>query len=161
MREKLQTIKQVSEFVEYLKGQNLRFQVNQAVRAAEQLPAPVQQQLAKMQDGQAVFTPAPTGVQVMLIAASRMQPLSEEQARPVAEQALLIERRRKLLEEDVKSMRAAAKITYVGKFAEAAASAPAAGAAPAALTGGDAAPAAVGASAPLSATDVSKGLGLK
>ena len=67
-------------------------------------------------------------MQVVVLAGSRSQPVSEEQARPAIEQFLLNERKRKLVEEDMKAMRAAAKIEYVGKFAEGAASAPAAAA---------------------------------
>ena len=66
------------------------------------------------------------------------------------------ERRRKLVEDDLKTMRAAAEIEYVGKYAEAAASAAAAAPATPAAT---AAPAASGAG--LSSTDITKGMGLK
>ena len=82
--------------------------------------------------------------------------MNEEQARPIIEQYLLNERKRKLAEEDIKSLRSAAKIEYVGKFAEAAASAPAAGVAPAAAS-----PASAAASGALSASEISKGMGLK
>jgi hypothetical protein len=87
--------------------------------------------------------------------------VTEEQARPAIEQYLLNERKRKLVEDDVKALRAAAKIEYVGKFAEAAASAPAAGAAPAPTPAPAATPAAPAASGGLTATDISKGMGLK
>jgi hypothetical protein len=57
-------------------------------------------------------------VQVVVLAGSRSQPVSEEQARPAIEQFLLNERKRKLIEDDIKAMRAGAKIEYVGKFGE-------------------------------------------
>jgi hypothetical protein len=120
--------------------------------------------MSKMKDSQAVVVPAANGVQVVVLAGSRSQPVTEEQARPAIEQFLLNERKRKLVEDDIKALRAAAKIEYVGKFAEAAASAPAAGAsgAPTALPSAlPAAPAAPAASGALSATDISKGMGLK
>jgi hypothetical protein len=99
-------------------------------------------------------------VQVVVLAGSRSQPVSEEQARPAIEQFLLNDRKRKLVEEDMNKLRADARIRYVGKFAEMAASAPAA--APAASTAAAAAaPAAPAASAGMSATDVSKGMSLK
>ena len=79
----------------------------------------------------AALVPSANGVQVIVLAGSRSQPVTEEQARPAIEQFILNERRRKLVEDDVKALRAAAKIEYVGKFAEPAASAPA-GTAPAA-----------------------------
>lgn len=151
LRQKLAAAKNINEFVEYLKASGLRFSGNQAVRAAEQLPLNSLDALSKMQDGQAMVVPTPTGAQVVVLAGSRMQPVTEEQARPAIEQFLVNERRRKLVEDDLKAMRAAAKIEYVGKFAE---GAPAAG--------GAAAPAAPApASGALSSTDITKGLGLK
>jgi EpsD family peptidyl-prolyl cis-trans isomerase len=151
LREKLGAAKNINEFVEYLKASGLKFSGNQAVRAAEQLPLNSLEALAKMQDGQAMVVPTPTGAQVVVLAGSRMQPVTEEQARPAIEQFLVNERRRKLVEDDLKAMRAAAKIEYVGKFAEGA---------PAAA--GAAAPAAPApASGALSSTDITKGLGLK
>jgi EpsD family peptidyl-prolyl cis-trans isomerase len=155
IRERLAAVKNVNEFISYLQSSGLRFAGNQAVRAAEQLPLSSLDALAKMQDGQALVLPTPTGAQVVVLAGSRMQPVSEEQARPAIEQFLLNERRRKLVEDDIKALRAAAKIEYVGKFAEGARGA---ASAPVAKPAAGAAPAASG---PLTSTDVSKGLGLK
>jgi hypothetical protein len=172
LRERLAASKNVNEFVEFLKANDFRFNGNQAVRAAEQLPLQSLDTFAKMQDGQAMLLPSANGVQVIVLAGSRSQPVSEEQARPAIEQFILNERKRKLIEDDVKAMRTAAKIEYVGKFAEAAASAPA-GAAPAAADAMASAPAAPAAPAApvaappapaasgLSPADVSKGMGLK
>jgi EpsD family peptidyl-prolyl cis-trans isomerase len=152
LRARLTAAKNINEFVEYLKGSGFRFGGNQAVRAAEQLPFNTLEAMSRMKDGQAMLIPTPQGVQVVVLAGSRMQPVNEEQARPAIEQFLLNERKRKLVEEEVKALRAAAKIEYVGKFAEAAS-----GAAPAAPS---AAPASA-ASGGLSASDISKGMGLK
>ena len=163
LREKLAAAKNVNDFVEYLKANGLRFAGNQAVRAAEQLPFNTLDAMSKMKDGQAVVVPAANGMQVVVLAGSRSQPVTEEQARPAIEQFLLNERKRKLVEDDIKALRAAAKIEYVGKFAEGAASAPAAAAAsaPNALPAAPAAPATPAASGALSATEISKGMGLK
>jgi EpsD family peptidyl-prolyl cis-trans isomerase len=163
LRERLAAAKNINEFIDYLKSKDIRFAGNQAVRAAEQLPLNSLETFARMTDGQAVLVPAANGVQVVLLAGSRSQPVTEEQARPAIEQYLLNDRKRKLVEDEIKAMRAAAKIEYVGKFAEAAASAPA-GAAPAAATTTPAAPAAPAgpaASSGLSTTDITKGMGLK
>jgi EpsD family peptidyl-prolyl cis-trans isomerase len=158
LRDKLAASKNINEFVEFLKANDFKFAGNQAVRAAEQLPLQSLDAFAKMTDGQAMLNVAPNGVQVVVLAGSRSQPVVEEQARPAIEQFLLNERKRKLIEDDVKAMRAAAKIEYVGKFAEGApGAAPAAPAAPA-KPAPEAAPAASGA---LNSTDISKGMGLK
>ncbi len=150
LREQLAGAKNINEFVEYLKAKEFRFNGNQAVRAAEQLPLNSLDAFARMKDGQAMLVPAPNGVQVIVLAGSRNQPVGEDQARPAIEAYLLNERKRKLVEDELKALRAAAKIEYVGKFAAAAASAPA-----------SAAPAAPAASTGLSSTDITKGMGLK
>ena len=152
LREKLAAAKNINEFIEYLKASNMRFAGDQAVRAAEQLPQDRLEAIYKLKDGQAIMNQGPKGAQVLVLAGSRSQPVTEEQARPAIEQFLLNERKRKLVEDELKGLRTGAKIDYVGKFAEAAS---AAGSAPTA-----AAPKAA-ASAALSADDISKGMGLK
>ena len=145
IRHNLEAAKTFGDFVEYLKANNLRFAGNQAVRPAEQLPMGLLDTLAKMKDGQTLLIPAPQGAQVVLLAGSRMEPVDETRARPAIEQFLLNDAKRKLVEADMKSLRSAAKIEYVGKFAEPAASAPPGAAAtttPAAAPAPGAAPAA-------------------
>ncbi len=129
LREQLGAARNVNEFVEYLKANDFRFVGNQAVRAAEQLPLNSLEAIARMRDGQAALVTTASGVQVVVLAGSRSQPVSLDQARPAIEQYLMNERRRKLADEDLKAMRAAARIAYRGQFAAAAASA--AGAIPA------------------------------
>ena len=120
LRAQLGQAKNFSDFLEYLKTTGYRYSANQAVRAAEQLPLQSLDTFARMKDGQALLTPTPSGATVIVLANSRSQPIAPEQARPAIEQFLLNERKRRLMEEDVKAMRAAAKIEYVGKFAVAA-----------------------------------------
>jgi hypothetical protein len=79
--------------------------------------------------------------------------VTEEQARPAIQQFLHNERKRNLIEDEMKSLLAAAKIEYVGKFAQAA-SGPASGAALKL-----AAPASAASGIEIEA--ISKGLGLK
>lgn len=153
LRTKLAEAKNVNEFVDYLKANDFKFAGNQAVRAAEQLPLASLDNFARLQDGQAVLQPSPNGAQVIVLVNSRSQPVTLEQATPAIEQFLLNDRKRKLVEDDVKRLRGDSKIEYVGKFAEGAASAPAASPAPAAAP----APAASG----LDASSISKGMGLK
>lgn len=156
LREKLSAAKNINDFLEYLKSNDFKFSGNQAVRAAEQLPLQALDGLAKMRDGQAILNQGPNGVQVLVLASSRSQPVSEELARPAIEQFLSNERKRKLIDEDVKTLRAAAKIEYVGKFGEGVPSAAAAAsvAALATATG-------VPSNGKLNATDINKGMGLK
>lgn len=166
LRDKLQASKSIGDFVEALKADGVRYNGTQAVRPAEQLPLASLKAFAQMKDGQAVFNAVPGGAIVVVLAGSRMQPVAEEQARTPIEQFLLNERKRKLLEDDRARLRQDATIQYVGKFAENAASAPAAAPAPEATLpslapAGDAPAPAPAASAGLDPAAISKGMGLK
>jgi EpsD family peptidyl-prolyl cis-trans isomerase len=116
LKAKLVAAKDVPAFLEYLKANNIRFVANQAVRPAEQLPLASLATISKMKDGQAIFNPAPNGVLVIILAGSRTQPVDEAHARPAIEQYLLNERKRKVVEDDLKALRSASKIEYVGDF---------------------------------------------
>lgn len=161
LREKLQGVKNIGEFVEWLKTNGFRFAGNQAVRAAEQLPINSLKAFANLKDGQAIVVPAPNGLQVIALAGSRSQPVTLEQARPAIEQFIVNERKRKLIEDDMKTMRAAASIQFVGKFAETPASAPAGAPATAQAANPAAAPASAPAAGGMSASELSKGLGIR
>jgi EpsD family peptidyl-prolyl cis-trans isomerase len=164
LREQLGAAKSINEFVEYLKANGYRFSGNQAVRTAEQLPLNLLDTFARLNDGQAVLLPSQAGAQVVLLVGSRSEPVDEARAKPAIEQFLLNDAKRKLVESDIKALRAAAKIEYEGKFApapsdaaSAAAAAPAAEPAPAPASP----PPAAASEGGLSATDISKGMGLK
>ena len=149
LRRQLESNPPVTEFVEQLRAAGMRFAGNTAVRGAEQLPLSSVDAFAKLQPGQALVQPTPTGLQVVYVADVRTQPVTEEQARPAIEQFILNDRKRQRVEDDVKAMRAAARIEYLGPFAAAAAPpAPPAEPAPAASGG-------------LDAADIGKGLGIK
>jgi EpsD family peptidyl-prolyl cis-trans isomerase len=124
LRKTLVSSKTFLDFVNYLKANNVRFTAGEAVRAAEQLPLASVDQFGKMKDGQAIFNLRPGGALVVNLAASRPQPVSLQQATPAIEQFLLNERRRKLIADDLQALRGAAKIEYVGDFAEDAARSP-------------------------------------
>ncbi len=161
LREQLGASKSINDFVEFLKANGYRFAGNQAVRPAEQLPLNLLDTFAKLNDGQAVLLPSATGAQVVLVVGSRSEPVDEARAKPAIEQFLSNDAKRKLVESDIKALRAAAKIEYKGKFGPAAADAasapPATAAAPAPVSPPPSAASAGG----LSATDISKGMGLK
>jgi EpsD family peptidyl-prolyl cis-trans isomerase len=116
LKAKLVAAKDVPAFVEYLKANNIRFAGSQAVRPAEQLPLTSLAAIAKMKDGQAIFNAVPKGALVVILASSRSEPVDEARAKPAIEQFLLNERKRKVIDDDLKALRSASKIEYVGDF---------------------------------------------
>ena len=118
LRAKLGSAKDVPEFVSYLKSNDIKFGANQAVRPAEQLPLTSLDKFAQMKEGQSIFNVTPTGAQIVVVAGARSQPVDEARAAPAIEQFLMNERKRKLVEDDLKALRAGAKIEYVGDYAK-------------------------------------------
>ena len=114
----LASAKSIDEFVNYMKTNEFKFGANQAVRAAEQLPLASVDRFAQAKDGQSIFSATPNGAQVVVIASSRDQPIDATRAVPAIEQFLLNERKRKVVEDDLRALRSAAKIEYVGDYAK-------------------------------------------
>ena len=117
LRGRMGSAKDVTEFLASLKTMDVKFGSSQVVRAAEQLPMTSLERLAAMKDGQMTFVPTPGGAQVLVVLTSRVEPVDEARATPAIEQFLLNERRRKLVADDAKALRASAKIVYAGEYA--------------------------------------------
>ncbi len=120
LRARLQAARSAGDVVRLLNAADLKFVSAQSVRSAEQLPFDKLAGLSAMSEGQLLVSPSPEGAQVVFLMAARTQPIDEARAGPAIEQFLLNDRRRKLVAQDLKSLRAAATIEYVGKFADAA-----------------------------------------
>jgi len=120
LRDKLAATKDLQVFIDFLKANEYKFAGNQAVRAAEQLPLSTLDRFAAMKDGERSFNQTPQGAQVVILAGTRSQPVDEQRATPAIEQFLLNERKRKIVDDDLKALRAAAKVEYVGDYANAA-----------------------------------------
>jgi hypothetical protein len=115
---RLTAAKDMEAFADYLRTSNIRHVQNRALRAAEQLPLEKLDEFSRMKDGQARITPTPSGANVLVLVKSELQPVSLEKAKPAIEQYLAAQRKRELVERDMKDLRAAAKIEYLGKFAQ-------------------------------------------
>jgi EpsD family peptidyl-prolyl cis-trans isomerase len=130
------------QLADWLNQQGIKFRATQTTQAAEQLPLEALPRYQQMKVGDLMFQPSPQGVVVSQLTAAQTQPLNEEQAKPYIEQYLQNRERLRLSEDEMKRLRAAAKIEYLGDFAKleeeqpsgsqppAAEAAPAAGAAP-------------------------------
>jgi EpsD family peptidyl-prolyl cis-trans isomerase len=116
--EKLRATKTAQDFVEVMKGSGAKFTVNQVTQAAEGLPLGIVDQLAKVDDGEALYITGKDGFKALLVVASKSQPVTFEQAKPAITQFLTVERRREFSKREIQSLRAAAKVEYIGKFAE-------------------------------------------
>jgi EpsD family peptidyl-prolyl cis-trans isomerase len=163
LREQLKQSKSVAQLVDYLKDNKLKFAGSQGVLAAEQVPMDALQSLVKMKDGQMILVASPAGATAIMLVSSRAEPVDALGAKPAIEQFLINEMRRKRSEADLKSLRTAAKIEYIGKYAETAASGAStvAGAMKGAAQIAAATSNTSASASAISGTDISKGMGIK
>jgi EpsD family peptidyl-prolyl cis-trans isomerase len=118
VREKAQSGKALNELTDHLRAHNIKFDFNQAVRPAEQLPLDSLASLAKMKDGETILIDKPNGLLVIAVANSRLEPVELARAKPAIEQFLLNEQKRRIIADDIKALRAASAIRYLGSFAQ-------------------------------------------
>lgn len=144
IRAQLAKPKTLNDFATWLKAENLPVNAAQGVKPAEQLPPEILPKLAQMPDGQAMVVNVPNGLLVIVVAGSQVQPVTLEQAKPAISRLLQTQARQKVAKAELDALKAAAKIEYVGEFADAGkqAAAPVAPTEPAATPTPAAAPAA-------------------
>lgn len=172
IRKQLDASKTLDDFAAWLKSEKYPIQASQGVKPAEQLPQALLPKLAEMPDGQAMIVNIPDGMLVIVLADSQLQPVTLEQAKPAIARVLQNEARQQAAKAELDNLKSAAKIEYVGEFADAGKTqatpaAPAAGSAPAPAaaapnTGSPAAPAPAADSSAADADAMSRGIsGLK
>mgnify|MGYP001340481606 CR=1 FL=1 len=118
---KLKSAHSMGDFVNWLKEQGIEGKTAVAVKPAEQIPAPLLDRFSQMKDGQVtILSGRPGHVLVQQLQESQLQPASLEQAKNAIEQALMIQKRKGMMEADLKKLREAARIEYTSGYAPAA-----------------------------------------
>ncbi len=120
VKDQLARSRSADEFAQALRTAGLRFSGSQAVKPAEQLPLGLVDRFAAMKDGDAAVLSEGPNLRVVFIAASRLEPVTLERAAPAIEQYLATQAMRRAIDDNLKALRTAAKISYQGKFATAA-----------------------------------------
>lgn len=145
----------MDEIAKALKAKGIQFTGASATRAAEQIPLELLPKVHALKDGQGLVLQNGASATVMRVVASQSAPVGEATALPRIVQFLGNQRASQAAASELKDLKAKAKISYQGEFANAGAEA----AAPAAAADKAAAPAAA---APADKTAIEKGVaGLK
>ena len=169
LQSQLQAGKPAEAIAQWAQDKQLRVALNHVTRAAEGLPLSMLPQLAKVAPGQGLMQIEGGLARILYVESRRTEPVSLDLARNAIQAALVNERKRQAVQDEVKRLRSAAKVAYEGAFA-ASAPAPASNAelepAQASASEPPAAPAAAEPSSPAASTGLDeatlkKGLGLK
>jgi EpsD family peptidyl-prolyl cis-trans isomerase len=108
----------MGDLVKWLQSKGARLAPNHGTRPAEQLPMSMLPVLESLKDGQIRLFKMPTGLTLVRLIASRTAPVDEATAAPRISQFLFNRAATEALAADRKALKAAAKIEYLGEFAE-------------------------------------------
>lgn len=125
--------KPLEEVANMLKARNVKFRGGSATRAAEQIPLELLPKIHALKDGQSLVLSAGAGATFLRIDSSRQTPVTEAVATPGIEQFLNNRRSSEAVAAEIKRLRAATTVTYMGEFVKTAA-APAAAASTLSMT---------------------------
>jgi EpsD family peptidyl-prolyl cis-trans isomerase len=118
VKTRLQNTKNLTDFINWLKAQNIPARANQSTKTAEQLPLELLPRVHALKNGQAVTFAAPGILNILIVADSQTQPLTQEQAKPMIERYLANAKKREIAEAELKLLKDKAKLVYVGEYAE-------------------------------------------
>ena len=108
--------KPVEEIAAFLKAKGVSFSGGSATRAAEQLPLDVLPKMNALKDGDYLIMQGDKAATVIRVAGSQQAPITEEKARPAIEQFLNNRRIGDTVAAEMKRMRGATTVTYMGEF---------------------------------------------
>lgn len=112
-----------AEAIDLLKARTGSVNVSQTPQPAESL-GPLLPRIAALPVGHTLALPQRGGLSALTVVSVQQAPVSPDQARVTIEQLLWNQRKREAIQAQSKSLRAVARIEYLGKFALGAASAP-------------------------------------
>ena len=110
--------KSLAEIAQWLKARNIPFKAVNSVRAPEQVPPEFLSRIAKLKDGQIGTLSSPEGTLVIQMLGSQAQPVTETQAKPAIEQFLSNQKNLELASAEMKKVRDASKIAYLGDYVD-------------------------------------------
>ena len=113
----------LQDIAAWLKNQNIQFAPNRGVRPAEALPLELLPKLQTMKDGEIRVIETNGRLYVFRVAGSKSAPVDEKTATPRIQQFLFNQRSREVVTAEIKRLKGAANIEYVGEFSGGAAAA--------------------------------------
>jgi hypothetical protein len=123
LKEQSAKARSLQDIAAWLKTQNIQFAPNRGVRPAEALPLELLPKLQTMKDGEIRVIENNEQLYVFRLAGSKRAPVTEAQASSRIQLFLFNQRAREAVTADIKRLKGAANIEYVGEFSGGAAAA--------------------------------------
>ena len=108
----------IDAFMAYVSRGGYPMTDEQVVRPAEQLPMASLPEYARLREGEPLSSVVDGQLQIDVLVHSRLQPTDLAHAEAAIAQLLLNDRRRQMVADDLRSLRAIASLQYFGEFAQ-------------------------------------------
>jgi len=108
----------MEQIAQWLKSQNIQFTGANSARGAEQMPPEYLKRISQLQNGQIGTLRSNNSVMLVRMLGSQAQPVSEAQAKPAIEQFLTNQKNSELASAEMKKVRDASKIAYLGDYVD-------------------------------------------
>lgn len=118
LRELVSGGKSLEDIANWLKNKDIKFSARAVTRPAEQIPLELLPKIHPLQVGQGLLIESPQAITIMRLAGAQLAPVSEEVALPRIQQFLGNQRATEAAKQELKELKAKAKIAYMGEFAE-------------------------------------------
>jgi len=116
VQDQLGKTRNLTDFVAWLKGQNIPVRGRQMAKPAEQLPTPLLEKLRKAKLGDSVTSAGVDSLNIIILAGMEKQPVTLDQAKPVIERYLGNSKKKELLDKELQTRRETAKIEYMPPY---------------------------------------------
>lgn len=114
--EKYKNMKSLKEFVEWLRAENIRYNMGASTKPAETIPTSLLKSIAKLNVGQSLRVSNNNGMSILQLAEAKEQPVTLEQATPAIERFLMNQEAGKVIKSLGQKLRKGAKVKYFSPF---------------------------------------------
>jgi EpsD family peptidyl-prolyl cis-trans isomerase len=111
--------KSMQEIALWLKGNSIKFEAHNTTNAAEQISLEILPSISKLSEGQTTLVSVGQATHIISVNKFRDEPVSFEIASPQIKQYLSTDNGNKIIAAEMKKLREAAKIEYLGEFSAA------------------------------------------
>ena len=119
LRARVARARSVKEVTDWLAASGMKYSETRGVRTAEQVPLDLLPRLHAMKEGDIrLFEAASGAVRVLRVVAAKAAPVDASAAAPRIQQFLFNTRATEALAKEMRQVKAAAKVSYLGEFAE-------------------------------------------
>lgn len=119
VQKQLEKNENMRDLVAWLRERGIKFNMGFSMKASEQIPRSLLTKLAGMKQGDVMFYPGGNRALAVQLTGWQELPMSEPEAAPYIAQALVTQKRGEQAGEEIKRLRTAAKVEYVGEYAKA------------------------------------------